>query len=246
MAGKKPQRPKVTCKVCGKQFKAITARHLMTAHNMTMAEYREMYESQDPPAVAAPSNGSNGTHPPAPAAPSPPQAPPADLHAQTQRQVQRGELFDNLADWLTNDSPLQGLTARVVDNFLQEDGRKLKVLLRAQVAAKMERMGSMLTALDKIEQELYDPERIENMSVGQLLQLKRLLHDEGNDFVGLIKTILDLDRPVTGAPQFNFQTLIQQRGQIVNADAFPDLPESPQRREELRQAVKGLAELVTS
>lgn len=247
MAGKKAQRPKVTCRVCGQQYKRITARHLAAAHNMTLTEYRRVYESHDPPVApppAPPVNGSMAAHatpPPAPTNGDTPDAP--GPVALTNAQVNRGELFDNLADWLTNDSPLQGLTARVADNLLQEDGRKLKVLLRAQVGAKMARMSDMLLALDRIEARLYDPDKIQNMSTNQLLQLKRLLHEEGNDFVSLIKMILDLDKPVTGTPQFNFQTLIQQRGQIVNTAQYPGMPEDPQRREELRQAIKGLTRL---
>jgi len=203
MAAKKKDGPQSTCLVCGKKLKRMTAKHAQT-HGMTVEEYRARYEDDTPP---VPTNGN-------------------------QVQVNRGELFDDLAAWIAQDSQLTPIAKRVVDSLLLDDGRRFQVVLRAIASAKMNRMKDMLVALDRVEERLYDGETIAEMTTNQLFQMKKMIADDMSGFTDLLIQITD---KASKPGQVSLTQIIDQRTQVLQTDDFP-VPSTPQEREQLVRA----------
>lgn len=203
MSNRKPNRPDVSCRICGKKMRQVTSQHVLT-HGITYDEYKRIYL--------------------APVSEYAPEAP------------SRGELFEQLAKWMVDDTPLGVVAQKTVDLLMERDAYRFRVALHAVAQAKMARMARYFEALDSVERRLLDPERINAIQDdAELAQLHRILLESMRGTEDLMSRLSD--PPKQSGPQvgISFNTLIDQR-KVETGIGFK-LPDDPRKREQLRQVI---------
>lgn len=228
-------RPAVTCRVCGKTFKAITHTHLKE-HGITLERYRATYEQAVdgvvvPVEVVGPLPDPSTPQVPAPTAIEP--------GVPTRMLVTRGELFDNLADWIAQDSQLSPFSQRVVESLMADEGKRFALVLRGIAAAKLEDVSAMLRVKDDVNKHLLKVDRLSSMSTSDLIKIRQLLDADMSQFIELLKFITSGEQPPVN---FNFNVAVDQRQVSIGGQSVP-LPDSGPERERLVRLMQQLREL---
>lgn len=148
----------------------------------------------------------------------------------------RGELFEQLAQWMVDDTPLGIVAQKTVDLLMERDSHRFRVALHAVAQAKMARMARYFEALDVVERRLLDPDRINAIQDdAELAQLHRILLESMRGTEDLMGRLIEPPKSQGPSVGISFNTLIDQR-KAESGIGFK-LPDDPRKREQLRQVI---------
>lgn len=163
------------------------------------------------------------------------------------------EFMEQLQGWIMEDDNLEGIARNVVNSVLRDKKTKLTATILSVAALQLDRLGRLMTVIQRAEQEMAEEETLADMASNpfQLLQTYKAVTGEVKAILKMLSDAqeLEIKKDSIGQAAEGYNTISEKPSQvqIFNTKIQSlglQVPDQSGKREDIRQSVESLLNII--